>query len=82
MTKENSKPVWQSKTIWGAGITTLSILAEYWPELMTAVGEVAGPEHADEVMKLMKLIGIILIVLGRITASQQVHVRSNHSKRK
>ena len=61
---ENSKPWWQSKTIWGLAITAVSVVAPKYAPIANSL-----PPIVDQVGVA---VGLILGVIGRIKANKTI----------
>lgn len=68
-----TKPFWQSKTMWGAGIGTLGMIAgAIGYQIDPATQQVLIDQSYAAVMAVSALVGTVLVVVGRLRADKAV----------
>ena len=69
--EEDTKPWWQSRTIWGAIVTSLSLLAYF-----LGLGNMLEPGKVSQIVDILLLLfgsgGIFTTVLGRYLAVKKI----------
>lgn len=66
----DSKPIWQSKTLWGMVITILGIA---FPKLKSAFG---SPAEQDALIStVLEASGLIITLVGRLLATATLTVK-------
>ena len=69
--EEDTKPWWQSRTIWGAIVTSLSLLAYF-----LGLGNMLEPGKVSQIVDILLLLfgsgGIFTTVIGRYLAVKKI----------
>lgn len=63
----DTKPWWQSKTIWGAIIATIATVLKLFK-----VNVDLPPDLTDQILNAVTLVGTILAIIGRVNASKVI----------
>lgn len=69
METQNAKPWWQSKTIWGAFITLIAVVAQVFGY---EIDQATQTQLTEIVTTVVAAFGSVLAIYGRITATKRI----------
>lgn len=66
---DETKPWWQSKTIWGSVVMVIAVVAQFFN---VSIDDAARSEIVEILSSLGGVVGAALAVFGRITATAKL----------